>query len=165
VNSPAAQVSTVLVDERASLQKLLSRPISCLLPSEDSDAAARIAEACRGQNLILESLGQLLTAENPPVELLVMARDFAKRHLASENSSLPRRATRVLYLAAICAARIRCGKVISLLPTAELASQIDWARHLPAVPDNLRATFEHAYTILAAGQFEPEPGEDRSGSV
>jgi hypothetical protein len=89
------------------------------------------------------TFGDLLGAEQPPVSLLRMVRQFAKK-LAGQPSQYPGDVALALYYAAIAAAQARAGASISSMSRAELQRGYAWAGRLAWMPERLRPLFEEA---------------------
>lgn len=90
---------------------------------QQRSAVKLVAEA---DELLLRSFGDLLTHRSPPLELLVIMKDFAKAVGVHPHSPLPPDAARVMYLGAIAAARVRCRQRISSMTDAELIEGMRW---------------------------------------
>ena len=111
----------------AILRHQLSVPINVELGSFSEGEANSIRSIAKSKELLLNSFGDLLSHPNPPVELLRMTKQFAKKHLISpENTLLPHEIANVLYYASIAAARLRCRRRISKLPDSDLRDGLDW---------------------------------------
>jgi hypothetical protein len=129
------------VDPPEDLAKLMDRPISVSLVSDDPAESARVAAMCQDQHILLNSLGQLFLALQPPTQVLILVRDFAKRHLASPQSPIGRHAARVIYLGTIAAALVRNGEWISSLSREQVDEQWKWALSLDSLPAPIRELF------------------------
>jgi hypothetical protein len=89
-------------------------------------AAQRLASLSAAQGLLVRSFGDLFRHPCPPLELLVLTKDYAKRLLDSDDSPLPREIALALYYTSILVARDRLGQRISALDEAGLAKGVDW---------------------------------------
>ena len=98
------------------------------------------SRATEGQ--AIRTFRDLLTHPQPPVTLLQVTKQFAKAMVCSPESPVPAEIGRVLYLAAILAALLRCGQRITELDTAALREGIDWALVQPWLDPALRPLFE-----------------------
>jgi hypothetical protein len=125
-------------DLAAVLQHQLAAPVVCDLGPAGADAAAPPAG--------IRTFGDLLHHPAPPVELLVLAKDFAKASLADPHAALPKEVAAVLYFAAIVVARRRCGARISQLSPEELRAGAEWVMAQPWVDPATRRLFESAGT-------------------
>jgi hypothetical protein len=116
---------------RAVWQHQLGSPFHFDLGGFDAPAAERLRALGEAEGLLLRSLRDLLQHPRPPLELLRLAKDFAKAHQHSPRSPLPREVARLLYLAAIAAAWTHCGRRITSLDDTHLARSFDWALEQP----------------------------------
>lgn len=79
-----------------------------------SPQQARILrELCDAQGLSLKSYGDIFTHRLPPVELLELIKDYAKRNMARPDKELPEGIASLLYVLSVVVARVRCGKRIT----------------------------------------------------
>ena len=106
----------------------LSAPILVDLGGFDAANAARLKMITEAQNLLLKSFSDLLLHATPPIELLRLAKDFAKANMDHPDGSLPREVAAVLYYASISAALLRLDERISQLKDAELERGLRWAK-------------------------------------
>jgi hypothetical protein len=127
----------------------LSAPILVDLGGLDSGAAARLKVLSEAQNLLLKSFSDLLLHPTPPIELLRLAKDFAKANMDHPDGSLPNEVSAVLYYACIAAALTRLGERISQLKDAELELGLRWAREQPWVDTNIRQLLVQALDHLS----------------
>jgi hypothetical protein len=72
------------------------------------------------------SYGELFRHPSPPLNLLIMVKEFAKAHFEHPDSSLPREIALVLYSICIYAALVRLEKRISSLADAALLEAGEW---------------------------------------
>jgi hypothetical protein len=87
----------------------------------------------------IRTFGDLLTATNPPVGLLRLAKRFFKiRRHGGSGSAVPPEVDKLLYAAAVVAARSRCNQKISELPDDVFAGNVCWAIEQPWATDELR---------------------------
>ena len=83
----------------------------------------------------------LLHHPTPPIELLALAKDFAKACRADPDSPLPREVAAVIYFGAIAVARRRCGTLITQLSPEELRAGVEWVLAQPWVDPATRELF------------------------
>lgn len=121
-----------------------STPLSVDLGGLDASLAERVSMLASAQGLVLNSFGDLLRHPNPPLTLLELSKEFAKRSLYSPFPSIPHDVARVLYFSSIAAALSHCGKKISTLSNEDIATGIEWALTCDWVT-------EDAQTVLHAG--------------
>jgi hypothetical protein len=85
-----------------------------------------------------QSMGELLTAADPPVQLLEKAKEFAKANYAHPESLLPPEVSLVLYFASIAVAEVHCRTRISRLDAVALRTGFEWALGLSWLDHRLR---------------------------
>ena len=92
----------------------------------DVGTAAKLRGLTESQGLLLKSFSELFQHPTPPVELLTLAKDFAKANMNHPESALPREIATAIYYLSIAAARVRLGERISKLPDADLRRGFSW---------------------------------------
>ncbi|MBL7076097.1 MAG: hypothetical protein ISS31_01370 [Kiritimatiellae bacterium] len=102
-------------------------PLAMDLGGLDDAFAQRVEMLASSKNLLLRSFGDLLTHERPPLPLLKLTKEFAKRCLNSPHSVVPHDVARVLYFASIAVALGRCRRRISTLSDDSIVDGIRWA--------------------------------------
>lgn len=122
----------------AVLSHQLSAPVEFDLGRLDARLANRLRLAGAAKGLLLRSFNDLFQHQCPPLELLLLVKDFAKRHIAHPASPLPPEISRVLYFVSISAALARCGRRITRLDDARLRRGIEWAMAQPWVDDRTK---------------------------
>ena len=80
----------------------------------------------------------MLLHATPPVELLRLAKDFAKANMDHPDGTLPKEVAAMLYYACIAAALTRLDERISQLKDAELERGLRWAKDQPWVDKNIQ---------------------------
>ena len=85
------------------------------------------------------SFAEVLRDPRPPVELLRAVKDYAKQLEHDESRPVPREIAWALYLAAVVAARARCGQRITSTDDAAVRQWVDWAVAQPWVDEQTRA--------------------------
>jgi hypothetical protein len=106
----------------------LSAAILVDLGGLDSVSAARLKMLSDAQSLLLKSFSDLLLHAAPPIELLLLAKDFAKANMDCADGSLPKEVAAVLYYASISAALTHLDERISQLKDADLECGLRWAK-------------------------------------
>jgi hypothetical protein len=127
----------------------LSAPILVDLGGMDSAAAGRLKLLADAQTLVLKSFSDLLLHPAPPLELLSLAKDFAKANMEHPGSSLPKEVAALLYYASIAAALVRRDERISRLNDAELARGLGWAKDQPWVDKQIQQLLVQALNKLS----------------
>ena len=95
----------------------------------------------------IESFGDLLHHRAPPVELLVLVKEFAKSGRTG-HGSLPREIATLLYYASIAAALVRQGRRITRMEDAGLREGLRWAVGQPWVDEPTRQVLREAIEKL-----------------
>lgn len=139
----------------AVLSHQLSAPVAFDLGRLDAGLAKELRVASAAKGLLLRSFNDLFQHPCPPVELLSLVKDFAKRHLAHPASPLPPQIARVLYFVSISVALARCGRRITRLDDARLRSGIEWAMAQPWVGESTKGLLSQGLDALE------ESGEGR----
>lgn len=124
-------------------------PLGVDLSALEARAAERLKTVAEARGLVLNSFGDLFRHEHPPLALLEMSKDFAKRNIYSENRVLPRHVARVLYFLSIASALARCRVRISSLSDDELRTGLSWAASCDWIPDDARQILTRALDALA----------------
>ena len=125
----------------AILKHQLAAPLQVDLAGLEHGAAGKVKTLAAAQGLLLRSFGDLLRHPHPPIELLRLAKDFAKACRLSPESALPREVATVLYFACIAVALMRCQCRISRLGKAQLREGFEWALKLPWLDAESRRLF------------------------
>ena len=108
-------------DELASIfRHQMSAPVLVDLGTFDPRTATRLRILSEAQGLLLRSFDDLFHHPAPPIELLVLVKDFAKANLDHPESGLPGEIAAALYYTSIAAALVRLDARISQLPDADL---------------------------------------------
>ncbi|NQT91883.1 MAG: hypothetical protein HQ559_03910 [Lentisphaerae bacterium] len=154
---PSSESIRVLLDEVAAENRLWSAddlrdvlnhqwsaPLAVDLSGLTVENAERVEMLATSKGLLLRSFGDLLEHPHPPLSLLVLTKEFAKRCLSSSNGAVPHDVARVLYFASIATALDRCSLRITKLGDKQIADGISWALSLDWIPTGARG-------VLAAG--------------
>jgi len=128
----------------------LSAPILVDLGGFDAANAARLKMITDAQYLLLKSFSDLLLHAAPPVELLRLAKDFAKSNMDHPGCSLPRDVAAVLYYASISAAFVRLNERITQLKDADLERGLSWAKGQPWINQQIQQLLGEALDKLNA---------------
>ena len=131
-------------DLNAILSHQMDTPLSVDLGALRGQSADRVEQMAHARGLTLKSFGDLFLHRHPPVELLVLTKEFAKRNLASPESSLPKEVAQVLYFGSIALARYRCGESISRLSKADIQIGVEWCLDRHWVKEDLRTLLAEA---------------------
>lgn len=120
------------------LKHQMSAPLHMDLIGLDQDIAVKIKAMASEQGLLLKSFRDLLQHPNPPVELLTLAKDFAKACRLSRTSTLPHDVAAVLYFVCIVVARVKCAQRITTLNDEALAAGLSWTLRQPWLDEATR---------------------------
>lgn len=88
--------------------------------------AHQIEQMATARGLMLKSFADLFFHPHPPVDLLDLTKEFAKRNLVSPETRLPAGITRVLYFGSIAIAKLRCGQSITRLSDDRVLDGLEW---------------------------------------
>src|SRR5262249_34840287 len=120
---------------------------------------AKLAAHVAAGGQVPANFAGLLSQPAPPVPLLELVKDFAKKSeekrkgAAAQNPAegagpLPANVATVLYYASIIAARVKCGVRISKWDDARLRQGAQWALEQPWVDEPLRELFRAGLQTL-----------------
>jgi len=90
----------------------------------DTSAARDSAEAA---GFVGKNIRDLLENSNPPLALLKLTKDFAKRTFREAEDSQLKEIAAALYYASYAAGLTRCGQRLGGMETLELRGGFDWA--------------------------------------
>ncbi len=116
----------------------------------DPDTTALLRHLTQSPGQPLETFGDLFRHPQPPVELLRLTKDFAKTSDSRDDAALPSEIATVLYFAAIVAARVRRGTLISQLSDDAVRQGAEWAARQPWIDGATRALFEEGIHSIKA---------------
>jgi len=125
-------LASPLVDEVAAVQPRLAEKL-------------RKCEAVPGERL--DTFGDLLTHEQPPLDLLNVVKEFCK--YAEDNESLPPDVAFVLYAAVISIALVGRDERITSADDRSLQTRIKWAGSRDWIDPDTKALFERALGRLS----------------
>lgn len=145
-------------DELASLfRHQMSAPIAVDLGSFDARTANQIKTLSTAQGLLLSSFSDLFNHPAPPVQLLQLAKDFAKANMDHPESGLPPEIAATLYYASIAAALARLDKRISQLPDADLQRGLAMTAKQPWLDEKTKVLLADAMNKLPGGREPSQP--------
>jgi len=133
----------------AILQDRLSAPVEFDMSAFREGVANRLKSLSSGEGLLLKSFRDLFEHPNPPVELLDVARLYAKACSMHPESHLPPQVAKALYFASIAVAMVRCGGRITSLDREKLAASFRWFEKQPWVDQGLRTIFGEALRLVS----------------
>lgn len=110
----------------AILEHQLAAPIAFDLGAMDPGLSVRLPSLTAGEPPV-KTFHDLFHHPYPPLELLLLTKDFAKRCHYWPDSPLPDEIASILYLLTIVAAMTRCHRSISRLDNNALRYSLEWA--------------------------------------
>lgn len=136
----------------AVLRHQLNAPIEFDLSELDDISSDRVARLAAAHGLLVKSFLDVFQHQNPPVELLILTKQFAKRHSQARRSPLPKQVAMVLYYLSILTARVRLGQHISSLDDKRLCAGIERILKEGWVDETTKALLANGLEVL--GQNE-----------
>lgn len=103
----------------------------------------------------VRTFGDLLRTAAPPVGLLRLAKRYAKARRHGGATAVPPEVDKLLYAAAVVAARLRLNERITELPDAVFAANVRWAAEQPWAGEEVRGLMREWLGCYADG--EPRP--------
>ena len=100
-------------------------PLEADLTGQAKGQSRRLALLCDAEHLLIKSFGDVFGHQLPPIELLVMIKDFAKRNLSHTDAELPDEIAKLLYVLSVVVARTRCGSSITTQDDATVRRNIE----------------------------------------
>ena len=123
----------------------LEAPLVDDLCGNSTEVRARVERLAAAAKPPIRTFSDLLFHPAPPLELLVMVKDFAKAVRSEGDGRLPAEVATVLYYAAIAAALAHGHKKISELDDSTLRAGVNWALAWPWLDDKIRELFIAAW--------------------
>lgn len=109
----------------------MSTPMRIDLGMFNQQIATRIAQLSEAQGLVLKSFADLFHHPAPPIELLLLVKDFAKANLDPAESGVPNEISTALYYTSIAAALVRLNERISTLADEDMRRGLQWSIQQP----------------------------------
>jgi hypothetical protein len=151
LNSGAATARLWRADELSAIfRHQLTAPVLVDLGRLEAGTAAQLRSLTDAQGLLLKSFAELFRHPTPPIELLVMTKDFAKLNMGQAESALPTEIATAIYYLSIAAAAVRRGERISQLPDADLRRGYAWVCAQDWIDADTQALLMTASERLAA---------------
>jgi|CZKM01.1.fsa_nt_gi hypothetical protein len=140
-------------DELAAIfRHQMSAPVLVDLGTFDPRTATRLRILSEAQGLLLRSFDDLFHHPAPPIELLVLVKDFAKANLDHPESGLPGEIAAALYYTSIAAALVRLDARISHLPDADLQSGLRSILEQAWLDEKTKGLLANALGKVSGGQ-------------
>ncbi|MBI2929410.1 MAG: hypothetical protein HYY24_27405 [Verrucomicrobia bacterium] len=134
----------------AILRHQLAAPLDWEATRAPRELAPASATACPAAATI-NTLDDLFHHPCPPVELLRLAKDFAKANREHPSGALPPAVATVVYFASIVAARARLGARITSLDDDAVRAGCEWVLAQSWVDGRTRELFGAAKRLLDMG--------------
>jgi hypothetical protein len=145
-----------IADEVAAIYRHeLNAPLHIELGGLEPAVAARLRLTSFSSGLLLQSIGDLLHHPEPPVDLLVMTKDFAKTLMDHPDGALPKEVAGVIYWTCIAAALVRCRRRITSHDNAKVIVGFDWASSRSWIDPASAELLSAARNIVAQEAAEP----------
>lgn len=141
-------------DLAAIFRHQMTAPVQFDLAMLDPCMADRVRLAARAHGLLLQSFGDLFRHAHPPLKLLEMVKDFAKRSATSAAGPLPAELCTLLYFMAIAAALVRHRRRITRLAPLALERGLAWAAGRKWIDEHTRRLLDEALRTLTPAQEE-----------
>ena len=132
----------------AILQHLMTVPIPFDLSALPPGTSSRLQTLGAADGLLLNSLTALIHHPHPPVELLLLLKQYAKSNHQHPDSALPCEISSLLYTLSIAVARLRCRQRITTHEDAAVIRRIDAALALPWLDEQTRGLLQDARAVI-----------------
>lgn len=129
----------------AILKHQLQTPVGFDLDAGAKTAAAEPKTSRREMSQLSENFAQLFGSPRPSLRLLILTKDFAKTQLHRVESPLPREIARVLYLASIAVAKVKCRTTITTLAVPRILEGFEWGREQSWMDVQIRHVFRQGW--------------------
>ena len=139
----------------AILRHQLSAAVQFDLARIDQSLAGKLRNLTEAEGLLLHSFSDLLHHPNPPVELLILLKDFAKACRNHPDSPLPEEIATLLYFASIAVAMMRACRRITALDDEALRDGVQWLTNQTWLDDKTRSLLQEFLTFLDAHAGDP----------
>jgi hypothetical protein len=124
------------------LRHQLSASVKFDLETLEEEASSKLESLLVGGGAGIRSFNDLFHHPHPPIELLVMTKNFTKACRSNPQGPLPKEIAMVLYLASIVIAMIRCHQRITELSEHELENSLVWAIDQSWIDEDLKSIFK-----------------------
>jgi hypothetical protein len=131
---------------RHQLAAPLSFDLETLTSAGEPTVAAMVASCNEHEPLV--TFQDLLQHPRPPIELLCLAKEFAKSSRSNRRGTLPPEVATVLYLATLAVALLRHGQRIAHQDDAGLRKGLQWALNQAWIDDRVRQLFAEGLSCL-----------------
>ncbi len=139
----------------AVLEHQLSASVDFDLQAVSHGPAGRVQAVAAAAVPPIKTFRDLFTHSHPPVELLELAKRFAKQCRSHPESPLPDEVATVLYFLSIVAALMKCGRRISGLDNQALRHGLDWGLAQSWLDEDTRRLFCEGSLIVGDAKAAP----------
>jgi hypothetical protein len=138
-------------DEIAAIYRHeLNAPLHVELGALDESSAARVGELLASVGTESRTIGGLLHSREPPVEMLMMLKDFTKALIDHPDGPLPREVAGAIYWSSIAVALARRGQRITSQDDAKLLAGFNWTVGRPWLDPQSAQLLRAALSALSA---------------
>ena len=134
-------------------------PLTADLGGMPPDRSQMLARLCDADGLLLKSYGDIFRHPMPPIELLQMIKDYAKRNMAAGDRGLPEEIAQLLYVLSVAVARVRCGQRITTQSDDALRANIETVLAQPWVTPPVVTILREALTLLVGSRNTSEEND------
>jgi hypothetical protein len=140
-----------------ALREQMVVPVEFELAALTTPDAKALRTRITAQGLVLKSISDLLQHPRPPLEMLVMAKDYFKANTVRPNPGLPGQVARALYYTAVAAAWLRHHTRISSMSDAEVIAALNWVCRQPWASEEIRELATAAANDLSRNPQMEQP--------
>ena len=140
----------------AILQHQLAAPIDFDFSYHGNMAQHSVEKFSSADGAPIKTFRDLFEHPHPPVELLELTKQFAKRCRNSRDGPLPDEIATIIYFLSIVSATTKCRRRISKLDDQSLRYALKWALAQPWLDKSTRDLLEEGYRAVKATGSPPE---------
>lgn len=153
-----AKESWTAEELEAAFAEQISLPVEFELARLGQRQGQALREQAEAHGLLVKSLYDLFVHPHPPIDLLIMIKDFFKANSNCPHPGLPAEVACVLYYQSIAVAWLRYHRRISSLSEEQLADGFKWVSNRDWVGRDLQDLVKQAARSLGDG-MGGTPGE------
>ena len=145
----------------AILEHQWNAPLAADLGGLPPERAQFLTKLCDADRLLLKSYGDIFGHPMPPIELLEMVKDYAKRNMAGADKELPEDIAKLLYVLSVVVARVRCGKRITSQEDEAVRKNIEAVLIQPWVTPPISGLLREGLKVFGGQSAVSEEGNAR----
>lgn len=145
----------------AMLEYQWRSPLEADLSGMDTKTAHMLKNMCDAQSLCLKSYGDIFDHRMPPVEVLTIIKEYAKRNMACPDVELPGDIAKLLYILSVVVARMRCGKRITTQDDSTIRQSITALLTQPWLSPSVSELLREALSVFGDPLGTHEDGDER----